>query len=110
MNHTPEPWQQGRLLDTPQTLRWTKEERERTDAFERRLLFANFTAADQGKSRERVAEFRKAEDAVRVYYCVNAMAGVSDNVLGYGKTFTDPVERLREMANLIERNRNKVVG
>jgi len=48
-------WKTGRLLDTPTTRRWTPEEKERGDQRERRGIYENFTAEDNGRSRRTVA-------------------------------------------------------
>ena len=51
------PWQQGRLLLTANTRRWSKEQRDEADDIERRTAFANFKTADEGRSREYVFQF-----------------------------------------------------
>lgn len=61
--HTPEPWTVGRTLDTPQTHRWTRAEREANDRVESRLVFSGFSAVDQGRSRVLVAECQRPDDA-----------------------------------------------
>jgi len=50
-------WQQGRLLLTNITRRWSKEQRDEADDIERRTAFANFTESDEGRSREYVFQF-----------------------------------------------------
>lgn len=50
-------WQQGRLLLTNETRRWSKEERDGVDEIERRTAFAFFTTSDQGISREYVFQY-----------------------------------------------------
>ena len=62
-NHTPGPWHQGRTLSTEQTRRWTKDEFASNEARERRMVFSNFSATDQGRSRQLVAVFEREEDA-----------------------------------------------
>jgi len=61
--HTPGPWAQGRVLSTPQTQRWTAAERAASSARERRMVFASFSAMDQGRGRIRVAICEREEDA-----------------------------------------------
>lgn len=49
-------WQQGYLLQTPQTLRWSKEEQKAADNEERRMVFKNFSPLDAGRSRQLIAQ------------------------------------------------------
>lgn len=56
------PWQQGRLLDTPQTRRWSEKMKTEYRADEERMAFAFFTAEDNGCGRQFVAMFRTAEE------------------------------------------------
>jgi hypothetical protein len=60
---TPGPWQQGRLLSTPQTRNWPKEERERADREERSRVFANFSSIDDGRARQNITNCRDEADA-----------------------------------------------
>jgi hypothetical protein len=46
------PWQQGRMLYTQITMRWSVEEKEKTQKAERCRVFAYFSATDEGRSRE----------------------------------------------------------
>ncbi len=75
--HTPEPWSQGLVLDTDTTRRWSRSEIGRANEQERRMVFANFTASDEGESRVRVAICESPEDARRIVACVNACAGIT---------------------------------
>jgi len=50
-------WQQGRLLLTANTRRWSKEQRDEANDIERCTAFANFTASDKGRSRNYVFQF-----------------------------------------------------
>lgn len=56
------PWQQGRLLLTRQTERWSREDQEQADADERKRCFVNFTSFDLGKGRELIFIFDTAEE------------------------------------------------
>ena len=62
----------GRTLRTRQTERWTDEEVAHNDAIESRLVFAHFTAADEGRGRFRVAECREPADAAELVRRWNA--------------------------------------
>ena len=55
-------WQQGRLLLTDTTRRWSKEQRDEADDIERCTAFTNFTAADEGRGREYVFQFGSREE------------------------------------------------
>ena len=66
MKHTPGPWSQGRTLETPQTRRWTEEQIESNDREERRRVFANFSAQDQGRGRHLVATCETEPDAALI--------------------------------------------
>jgi len=50
-----EEWQQGRLLVTPITRRWSQAKQDREDRFERRRVFAGFSARDEGRGRTSIA-------------------------------------------------------
>lgn len=54
--HTPGPWRVGETLDTPQTRKWTADRRRRNDSLEATMVFARFTAEDQGRGRIPIAE------------------------------------------------------
>lgn len=70
--YVPDYWQQGRLLHTNRTRQYSKYEWDRYDAEERRMVFRNFDALDEGRSRERIAVFETAEDAARAVRDHNA--------------------------------------
>jgi hypothetical protein len=72
VKHTRLPWQQGRLLMTVVTKRWSEESRADHDAFEKRKIFCNFYTDDQGRGREFVAEARSAEDAEFIVRACNS--------------------------------------
>ena len=63
MSYTPGPWSQGRTLMTSQTRRWSAAELTENDLVERRMVFANFLALDDGRSRRRVAVCESEADA-----------------------------------------------
>lgn len=46
-----EVWSRGRLLMTDKTKRWSPQERAKTEEIERRMIFANFSGEDEGRSR-----------------------------------------------------------
>jgi hypothetical protein len=58
---TPGPWKQGRLLPTQQVKRMSIPDQERSAEIESRLVCANFTSADEGRSRIHLAECSTAE-------------------------------------------------
>lgn len=58
-----EPWQQGHLLSTAETRSWTALQQDEGQRREARMVFQGFTAADQGRSRQRVAIFEEPEHA-----------------------------------------------
>jgi hypothetical protein len=51
------PWQQGALLITATTRRWSQEERDRTHQVEQCAAFAHFSGADEGRSRKFVYRY-----------------------------------------------------
>lgn len=59
-------WQQGRMLSTSETLRWTDQQKQECKQQESQMVFQGFTEADQGCSRQRVALFAAAEHAAFV--------------------------------------------
>lgn len=64
--HKNVPWQQGRLLMTRQTLRWTEAEKAEGQRLEERGVFAHFTASDEGRSRVRLMTCATAKEAAAV--------------------------------------------
>ncbi|MGR3969265.1 hypothetical protein [Shewanella sp. 1180_01] len=56
------PWQQGRVLYTRHTRRWSKQELEKVTRIERRTAFAHFYAHDEGRSRDLVYQFDSTEE------------------------------------------------
>jgi len=53
--HTPTPWQQGRLLSTTVTREWDDDYREQKEYEESALVCVNFHASDEGRSRRIIA-------------------------------------------------------
>lgn len=62
-NGTAGPWRQGITLRTPSTARWTRKQFAESDRRERRMVFANFSSLDGGRSRQLVAVCETPEDA-----------------------------------------------
>ncbi len=60
---TPGVWSRGRVLKTTETIRWTEEEREHAEELENKMVFANFSNKDAGKSRNIICRCEKKEDA-----------------------------------------------
>ena len=63
---TPGPWRQGRVLQTYRTKHFPQEMFDRAQERERRTVFAGFSEADQGRSREVVTECRDDSDAALI--------------------------------------------
>lgn len=57
---------QGRVLATPTTRRWRKEEWDRAEEQERKMLFYNFYGLDQGRSRVVVFVAETEKEALAV--------------------------------------------
>ena len=70
--HTATPWQQGRLLSTSTVRQQSKDWIDNADATERRRVFANFRASDEGRSRVSVAVCERPEDADLIVRAVNS--------------------------------------
>ena len=58
-----QPWQQGCMLSTHETRRWSAEQQRECERRESQMVFQGFTAADQGRTRQRVAIFEAPERA-----------------------------------------------
>ncbi len=69
---TATPWAQGRMLDTRATRRYTASEWRVNEEVERRHVYANFSAEDEGRGRVHVAQFDRPEDAELCSRAVNA--------------------------------------
>lgn len=88
--------QQGLLLNTEFTRRMTDAERARAHARERCMIFTNFSALDEGRSRELVAQVHTSEDdARRLVTCWNACQGLSLEELS--RPVSSQVGRLRQI-------------
>lgn len=68
-----ERWQQGRLLSTPQTVRWDKDQWAISNAREQCLVVANFREEDQGRSRRIIAECHSPLQAAALVEQHNAL-------------------------------------
>ena len=55
-------WQQGALLFTSLTARWTAEDRQAAHEREQRQAFAHFSVRDEGRSRQFLYEFPTADE------------------------------------------------
>lgn len=79
---TPEiAWSVGRTLNTKQTRGWTAEEIAANDRVESTMVFSNFTASDQGRSRNKIAICvgdNATAHAARIVRCVNSHAALVD--------------------------------
>jgi hypothetical protein len=75
---TPGPWQQGVLLSTPQTRQYTLAEVQEASAREKSMVLCNFTSADQGRSRELVANTRNPADAILIAYAISSLPALLD--------------------------------
>ncbi|MGI2024835.1 hypothetical protein [Shewanella glacialipiscicola] len=62
------PWQQGCVLSTRHTRRWSKQELEKVTRIERRTAFAHFYAHDEGQGREFVYQFDSAEECLKAVH------------------------------------------
>lgn len=74
---TPVPWSQGRLLNTPTTERWDADRRQEAHELERLMVFAHFTAADQGRSRELLAKCESAALAALITFLANHASAIA---------------------------------
>ena len=93
--HTPGPWQQGRLLETPTTRKFSDDMRKQYDAEERRMVFANFSPVDEGRGRRRVAVCDSAEDARLIAAAPDLLAICKEFATCGMRTANDPrFERL----------------
>jgi hypothetical protein len=82
MNEYPkEPWSQGAVLSTPITRKFHTEVLAEYEAREKRSIFANFSAVDEGRSRVLIAVCQHEESARRIVACVNACAGQPTELL-----------------------------
>lgn len=88
--HTPTPWAQGRLLQTRKIAErsedWQKEANER----ERTMVFANFTAIDEGRSRIFIAKCADANLAafiVKAANCHEDLVGALEDIIKQKKAW-----------------------
>lgn len=77
-------WEQGRLLDTKETLRWSGEERYMADLRERCKIYVGFDEKDQGRSRHRIA---KCDDIV-----------TTERMVAEHNAMIDRIEHLEKLA------------
>ncbi len=67
------PWRQGFVLFTNGTKRWSDEQMKENNEHEGRIVFSNFTEADQGRSRKRVCVCETKEDAALIAAAPNML-------------------------------------
>lgn len=70
---TPGPMAQGRLPLTHRTSRWDRERQQRMQDEESRMVFIDFGAHDEGRSRKLIARCERKEDA-RIFASAPDMA------------------------------------
>lgn len=58
------PWQQGRLLETQETKRWSLYARQIGSTMERKIAFAYFSAEDGGRGRVYLYCFQSAKECL----------------------------------------------
>lgn len=63
-----EYWQQGRLLLTRRTRKWSDAERNRVDYGERCMAFVNFSSVDEGRSRILVYKYGSPGECAEAVY------------------------------------------
>ena len=67
-------WNQGRLLLTNETKRWTQGQKDHADDREKRMVFCNFTSTDEGSGRRPLfasPDVTSKEDAAFIAYAHN---------------------------------------
>ena len=81
--YTRGPWTQGRTLLTGQTSQWTEEQWNQNEAIENRMVFANFSNADKGISRVRVATCETKYDAMLIAATPDLFEALEDLLENY---------------------------
>lgn len=66
-------WKTGLTLSTSDTKRWSKEQIEANDKIEARMVFENFSIADQGRSRKLICVCSTPEQAALVCVRYNSL-------------------------------------
>lgn len=99
MRVTEGPWRQGVLLDTANTRRWSEQQRQEQRQFERRRIFANFHAVDEGRSRAIVAQCSTENDARLIASACNSYKSHFSNPITAAESdwIGKAVEVLREI-------------
>lgn len=88
-----EPWQQGITIITQDTKRWNKERRRFNDELEARMIFARFTAEDQGRSRIHIATCETAGEAEAIVRAHNKILELYTDLCGYVEGLEDDYTR-----------------
>lgn len=93
----PGPWTQGITLMTAQTRRWNQDQIRVSNSVEAKMMFANFTSEDQGRSRRFLAKFEDEKDAEVCVKSRNALP----NLLSALELAVDALEYYRKHPSVI---------
>ena len=97
-------WNQGRLLLTNETKRWTQGQKDHADDREKRMVFCNFTSTDEGRGRRPLfasPDVTSKEDAAFIAHAHNW------DVVSVVRELVEEVTRLREE---LEEAGNTIMG
>lgn len=105
-----EPWSLGAVLSTPMTRKFHAEVLAEFEAREKRSIFANFTPADEGRSRVLIAVCEHEEYARRIVACVNACKNLKTVELEQmGGTFASQFEFIQGQRDQALKQRDELL-
>lgn len=89
-------YQQGRLLLTQNTKRWTQEQRHAADEQERCMVFKNFSASDEGRSRVFVCKCASPTEAAELVKRLNALPALREKCEELQRKLDESAEQIHQ--------------
>jgi len=103
-------WRTGYFIQSAKTAHWPQRQIDLTNEDENRMVFANFTEGDKGRSRKRICTCENKEDAELICKAVNnydemkSLLSDSLHIIKQSEKYKDCVttERIEKLFKILE--------